>query len=570
MNDRRPRILVIDDGLTYARVVARHLPEYELVAAGEPADAPRIADGLTALSFLQHHAEEVDVVLLDMKFDLDPDRLLPLDGGTDLRRTRRFQGIAILREMRKRYPQLPVVLLTSQGDLSLAELAGDLANQSMTYFLDGDDLDSLRIRINAAVQEASQPDEEEGILWGHSPAMRAVRRRLSVLAQGRMPAILEGETGTGKSHLAERFLHARSGRSGPFVTVDLGTVPPDLVAAHLFGATRGAYTGAVADRKGVFELADQGTLFLDEVQNIPLDVQKQLLLVLQDRRVRPLGSSREVDVDVKVVAASSMPLAQAVAEGRFRRDLYMRLSPATRVEIPPLRERPGDLPFLARRLTEWAGAQDETTPLRDLIAQAVGLAPGLPMALRIDADEGSRAAEGRGKGKTDRVQRTVDGGEAGVVIALPPAAWSLLVSHSWPGNVRELAMVLHNLVTFTLVEAADALRAGLPLKSARLQVDPGLVATLLTGYGTVTGGKTAAPSPGNTDDALRVEVRLEAGQTLNDVSNTAERQYFLALFHRFKGDFRRMAELLLGDPDRERAVRLRFNQLGLKVRELRE
>jgi len=129
-------------------------------------------------------------------------------------------------------------------------------------------------------------------------------------------------------------------------------------------------------------------------------------------------------------------------------------------------------------------------------------------------------------------------------------------------------MVLHNLVTFTLVEAADALRAGLPLQSPRLQVDPGLVATLLTGYAALPdamAGGIAATS----DDPLRQEIILAAGETLNDVSNGAERQYFLALFRRTKGDFRRMAELLLGDADRERAVRLRFNQLGLKVRELK-
>jgi DNA-binding NtrC family response regulator len=543
---------VIDDGLTYARVVAKNLPEYELIAAGQPAEAPRLEDGPTALAFLERHGGGVDVVLLDMKFDVEQDRLLPLDEGADLRRTRRFQGIAILREIRKRHAHLPVVLLTSQSDLSLADLGEDLANQSMTYFLDGDDLDSLRIRINAAVQEASQPAEEEGILWGHSPTMRAVRRRLSVLAQGRMPVILEGETGTGKSYLAERFLHARSNRPGPFVTVDLGTVPPDLVAAHLFGATRGAYTGAVADRKGVFELADQGTLFLDEVQNIPLDVQKQLLLVLQDRRVRPLGSSREIDVDVKVVAASSMPLARTVAEGRFRRDLYMRLSPATRVVIPPLRERLDDLPFLARRLTEKAGAQDEAVPLRDRIASAAGLQSGLPMALLIDSEPPPGTSN-----------------EPGVVLALPGPSWRLLAEHSWPGNVRELAMVLHNLVTFTLIEATEALRSGLSLKSARLQVDPGLIASLLTGYSGVPDGPSDSRMEGGADNPLRFEVTLEAGETLNDVSNTAERQYFLSLFRRTKGDFRRMAELLLGDADRERAVRLRFNQLGLKVRELR-
>mgnify|MGYP005813554817 CR=1 FL=1 len=215
----------------------------------------------------------------------------------------------------------------------------------MTYFLDGDDLDALRIRMHAALSAARAQIEDDGVLWGRDRSMRALRSRLSVLSRGALPVILEGETGTGKSYLAERFVHQKSGRSGPFVVLDVSTVPRDLLAAQLFGSVRGAYTGAISDRKGVFELAHRGTLFLDEIQNAPLEVQKQLLLVLQDKRVRPIGGNHDRVVDVKVVAASNEPLARAVAEGRFRADLYMRLSPATRVIIPPLRQRTADLRF---------------------------------------------------------------------------------------------------------------------------------------------------------------------------------------------------------------------------------
>lgn len=541
----RPRLLVVDDGLTYARLVAGRMPEFELIhPPGEP--EPRLPDGLAALEYLRRNAAEVDLVLLDMHFDVPPERLLSLSESAGARRTRRFQGVAILREIRARHAGLPVVLLTEQGDLSLVDAAGDLAAQSMTYFLDGDDLDALRIRINAALQEASLSLEEAQILWGRDPALRAVRRRLAVLALGRMPVILEGETGTGKSFLAEHFLHAHSGRKGPFVTLDLATIPTDLIAAHLFGAVRGAYTGAVADRKGVFELAHRGTLFIDEVQNVPLEVQKQLLLVLQDGRVRPVGSAREIDVDVKVVAASNTPIADAVSAGRFRPDLYMRLSPPTRVVVPPLRERPDDLPFLARRFCERAAQEPEIAELRDQVAGAVGLPAGVPVELSL----------GRGS-------RSGGPSDGSLEIALPDPTWKQLRRHQWPGNVRELQMVLHNVVSFTLVAAADAVRAGLSLSSPRLQVDPGLVGRLLEGSAGL-GPRTAAAPVGG--DGLRVEI--QPASTLKAVASSVERQYFLALFRETGHDFAKMAEILLGDRAKSRAVRLRFNQLGLKVREL--
>jgi DNA-binding NtrC family response regulator len=550
----RPRILVIDDGEVYARVVAERMPEFELVRPHGPAGEPRLADGPAALAYLEKHAASIDVVLLDLHFDVAPERLLPLGGDASLRRTRRFQGVAILREIRRRFPGLPVVLLTAVEDLSLVDAADELAAQSMTYFLDRDDLDALRIRVNAALQDAKLGLEEQSILWGRDPAMRAVRRRLAVLARGRMPVILEGETGTGKSFLAQRFLHANSGRSGPFVTVDLATIPADLVPAHLFGAVRGAYTGSVADRKGVFELAHQGTLFIDEVQNIPPEIQKQLLLVLQDGRVRAVGSTREIAVDVKVVVASNTPLADAVAAGRFRPDLYMRLSPATRVVVPPLREHLGDLAFLSRRFVARALEEPDIGELRDQVARALGLDSGAQVSLVIGRSSGERAGDG-------------------LKLVLPEPAWKLLEAHPWPGNLRELSMVVHNLVAFTLVAAVDAVRAGLPLTSPRLQIDPGLVGELLSGSAKLS---ARTPSPQTEEErpasslADGLRVKLEPGPTLNAVAASVERQYFLWLFRETNRDFARMAQILLGDAGKSRAVRLRFNQLGLKVRELRD
>ena len=171
----KPHILVIDDGLDYARVVADQLPEFKLIT---PEGQPCLKDGPAAMAWLGRHHDDVDVVLLDMHFDVAEDRLLPLPGESSLRRQKRFQGVAILREIRRKHPNLPVVLLTAVEDLSLVDVDGELANQSMTYVLDGEDLDTLRIRINAAVQESSQGLEEEDLLWGSNRAMQAIRRRL--------------------------------------------------------------------------------------------------------------------------------------------------------------------------------------------------------------------------------------------------------------------------------------------------------------------------------------------------------------------------------------------------------
>jgi DNA-binding NtrC family response regulator len=278
-------------------------------------------------------------------------------------------------------------------------------------------------------------------------------------------------------------------------------------------------------------------------------VQKQLLYVLQEGRVRPLGSTREVEVDVKVVAATNQPLAEAVAAGRFRADLYMRLSPARSVTIPPLRERPDDLRFLASRFVEQAVADPDLAGLRDQVSVAVGQSPGSPLRLTVGRPGKEEAPDG-------------------LQLVLPNPSWKQLLSHSWPGNVRELSMVMYNLAAFTLVAAVDALHAGLTLRSSRLQIDPGLLGQLLAGTLVLAGGDRAAGErrPGAED---LVAVRVEPAESLNGVAKEVERQYLTHLFHQTGGDFAQMAERLLGDAERTRAVRLRFNQLGLKVRELR-
>jgi two-component system nitrogen regulation response regulator GlnG len=550
----KPRVLVIDDGESYAEIIATRMPELRLVPLAPPHTGGRISDGPAAIEYLADHRSEVDVVLLDMHFDVPNDRLFDLPEATSPRKKRRFQGLAILRRLREAHPNLPVVLLTAAPDLSLADAQVKLGPQSLTYLLGSDDIDALRIRIHAAYHESRETlmEDTDDVMWGTSPLMRAVRRRLAVLARGRMPIILEGETGTGKSYLAERYIHDLSERSGPFVVCDLSAVPAELIPAHLFGAIRGAYTGSVADRKGLFEIANHGTLFIDEIQNIPLEVQRQLLLVLQDSRVRPLGAAKQIEVDVKVIAGSNEPLDAAVARGAFRSDLYMRLSPATRVRLLPLRERREDLEFLARRFIEHACEEPEVEELRRQVAGAVGLPSDARARMRI------------GRPKTPRVEE-----RDAIEFVIVEPSWQQLEQHGWPGNVRELEMVMRNIAVFTLVAAVDAIRQGVPLESPRLQVDPGLIGELLSGSTRLsTKDQIIEEQPSTGTDPRRLQIELAPAPSLNAAANAVERQYLLHLYRHCAGDFAQMALVLLNDPSKHRAVRLRFNQLGLKVREL--
>src|SRR5437762_1322148 len=247
---------------------------------------------------------------------------------------------------------------------------------------------------------------EGGVFWGRSPAMAELRRRIVVLARSPLPLLIEGETGTGKSFLAEHVIHARSGAKGPFVVTDLSTIPDSLMPAHLFGARRGSYTGSVDDQPGVFEQAHEGTLFLDEIANLDPDTQRRLLLVVERGAVTRLGDSRARPAAPRVVAATNLDLAQLVREGRFRHDLYMRLNPATRVRVPALRERRDDLPDL----------------IRFAFAEALQSAP-LP-----DASRGE------------------------VAVFMPERGLQRLVAHPWPGNHRELKLFAFNAVLFSIAQ----------------------------------------------------------------------------------------------------------------------
>lgn len=272
------------------------------------------------------------------------------------------------------------------------------------------------------------PSELEafGELCGRQPAMREIFGLLERLAPTDATLLIGGETGTGKDVLA-RAAHAASPRAaGPFVIVDCGAVVPSLIESELFGHEKGAFTGAVEARKGAFEQAHKGSLFLDEIGELPLPMQPKLLRALESRRIRRVGAEREIPIDIRVIAATHRDLPGEVARGRFREDLYFRLA-VVALQLPPLRERRQDIPLIASKLLARLGAQNGNTQ---------------PLSLSADTAQALQA-------------------------------------HDWPGNVRELRNVLERSAWLTRAAGEQEVRImGLPLAArqsgqvAQAEFDP--------------------------------------------------------------------------------------------------
>ncbi len=275
-------------------------------------------------------------------------------------------GLDVLAHARQEQPGVPVVFLTGRGTIDDAVRAMKLgAFDFLQKPLDSERLvltvekateagrltrDAMLFRRARALVGLTRP------MVGESEAMRVLEDQIARLAATDTTVLIVGESGTGKE-LVARALHEGSTRAArPFVAVDCGALEGNLLASELFGHTRGAFTGASETRHGLLEEAHRGTLLLDEIGNLPLDLQARLLRVLQERRVRPLGGNQEREIDVRVVAATNRDLARSVAEGRFRQDLYYRLAVVT-LEVPPLRDRPGDIPLLVRHFAQKVGVR---------------------------------------------------------------------------------------------------------------------------------------------------------------------------------------------------------------------
>src|SRR2546429_5791091 len=327
-----------------------------------------------------------DLVLLDLAL---PDR----------------NGIDLLSEIRAHAPQLSVIMITASGTVENAVQA--MQSGAANFVQKPWDNEKLLADVRAAI--ARRRVEEENIqlkralkqrynfenIIGKSEPMLRVFDLVGQVASSRSTVLIQGESGTGKELIA-KAIHMNSPRKDrPFVPVNTGSMPPDLLESTLFGHVKGAFTSAVASKKGLFEVADRGTLFLDEIGTMSLETQSKILRVLQDRKFMHLGGVQEIQVDVRVIAASNVDLKQLVREGKFREDLFYRLNVIS-IDLPPLRQRKEDIPLLA------------------------------DFFLRRYSDENQRS-----------------------IRRLNPDTLRQLLNYAWPGNVRELENVIERAVVLS-------------------------------------------------------------------------------------------------------------------------
>lgn len=374
----RARVLVVDDEEDM------RLGLCDLVR-GEGYEAEMAADGGAALERVR--AEHFDLALVDLKMPV-------------------VDGLSVLAEMGQAAPEMLVVIITGYATVESAVEA--MRGGAYDYLPKPFKLDQVRLVVGRAIEQKRLRDENRRLrhevesyhrfeqLLGRSDAMRAVFAAIDKAAPTPSTVLVRGETGTGKE-LVARALHQRSERAdGAFIAISCGALSESLLESELFGHIKGAFTGATADRAGVFEAADGGTLFLDEIGDVPPAVQVRLLRVLQEREVQRLGEVRSRKVDVRLVAATHKDLEAERDAGRLREDLYYRLN-VMQIEVPPLRDRREDIPLLVDHFLEKYGRQI---------------------------------------GK--------------VVAGINPEALQFLLEQRWPGNVRELenaverAVILHD------------------------------------------------------------------------------------------------------------------------------
>jgi DNA-binding NtrC family response regulator len=544
-----PKLLIVDDANHYVEVAHHFLRGYRYATRCQlpgpcwtciERDGCRLthAHDLAEVNEALALHPDVDVVLLDVAFDLPAERLTP-SREPDLEKRRRLQGIDILAQLRRTHAELPVILMTSEEELAYEEAAAALAVDEYLTLAGADAFDARALGLLVERVLARRPHAMEAgqYQWGQSAGMARLRRDALVLARTSLPILLLGESGTGKSALAELGIHPASRRKGAFLTVDLAALPATLVAAELFGTNRGAFSGAV-DRAGRFERAHGGTLLLDEVGNLPPDAQRMLLLAIESGRITRLGEAAPRPVDVRLLAATNVDLAAAVRAGTFRADLYARLNPAAHLVVPSLRERIEDLPEL----------------MSALLARA--FAGGPNAALLAEYRAAARVEEaGAVHLSIGRVPQT----SKGVTFVLSSASLRALRVHAWPGNVRELDHLITTAAIFALADALAAAEAGRAETTAAqiLPISAKLIADLLA-----LPGRASPGGPG------RMAIDIKPAPTLHALSRQIESQVFRQTYQESEGDFAKLAARFLegNAATNARRVRLRFNQLGLRVR----
>jgi DNA-binding NtrC family response regulator len=346
---------------------------------------------------------------------------------SDINLNAQSSGLDLLREFKTNQPAGQVVLISGFGTLETAIEA--LRAGAFDYVSKPFNIGEIKATVARALAQAAHGDTlppprsriaPEGLL-GRSAAMLDVYKQIARAADSAVPVLIQGESGTGKE-LVARAIHAHGRRaSRPFVAVNCGAIAETLLDSELFGHTRGAFTGAVADRRGLFEQAADGTMFLDEIGETSGALQVKLLRVLEESEVRPVGAARVVNVAARIVAASNVDLEREVTAGRFRQDLFYRLSVIV-IVVPPLRDRPGDIPLLIARFLEGAC------------------------------------------------------GRAGRQIDITSEAIDALSGYGWPGNVRELENTVERLVLFSRASVIEVGDLPLAIRSR----GPGLEAGLFT------------------------------------------------------------------------------------------
>ncbi|MGE0683444.1 MAG: sigma-54-dependent transcriptional regulator [Candidatus Binatia bacterium] len=391
-------ILITDDDAVSCRLFAK-------VLKGEGYEVEWVQTGEETLVRLAKH--EPDLLLIDVQ----------LPGMT---------GLDVTRTVHHKYPSLPVIVMTGFGSMETAVEA--IQDGAFDYISKPMNLEELKQTVaravarrearNRAAQDIGEGTvrEQPGAIIGRSPTMVEVYKTVARVAPTKSTVLILGESGTGKE-LVARAIHQHSQRaSRPFVAVDCGVLTETLLESELFGHVRGAFTGAVADKKGVFEEAQGGTCFLDEIGDISPNMQAKLLRVLQEHEIRRVGGKEWLTVDVRVVAATNRNLTELVKKRAFRHDLYYRLHVIT-VELPPLRDRAEDIPALARHFVR-------------------------------------RYSQENGKDLT----------------AIADDALALLQTYAWPGNIRELenamerAVTLAQQPTITAEDLSDEIRENRPIE----------------------------------------------------------------------------------------------------------
>jgi len=258
-------------------------------------------------------------------------------------------GLELVAYIQENNPQLPVAVITAHGNMESAIHA--LKSGAFDFLSKPVDLEVLRTLVRTALKLKGKAFEQGHSLIGKTEIIDSTRKTIGKLARSQAPVYISGESGTGKE-LVARMIHEQGARSsGKFVPVNCGAIPAELMESELFGHVKGSFTGAVSDKEGLFQVAEGGTLFFDEVAELPLHMQVKLLRAIQEKNIRPVGSTRELPVDVRILSATHQDLSILVQEGKFRQDLYYRIN-VIELHIPSLRERRDDIPLLITHILE--------------------------------------------------------------------------------------------------------------------------------------------------------------------------------------------------------------------------